>query len=149
MIKNSLPLVFTLTIGIAVANMMAGSICLLLSPQLMKVSFIRLEYLFVVICSVVFMGAFVSKLALLDVVVAIAFGVFGYVMKRLGFSRESFLLGLVLGDLFDFYLTRALKIFGPTFFMTPTSLFIFALVILVFIYPWLKERFGRRSLEGA
>ena len=149
MIKNSLPLVFTLIIGIAVANALAGIMCLLLSPQLIKVSFIRLEYLFVVICSVVFIGAFVSKLALLDVVVAISFGVLGFVMKRLGFSRESFLLGLVLGDLFEFYLTRSLKIFGPTFFMTPTSLAIFACVILVFIYPWLKGRFGRESSKGA
>jgi putative tricarboxylic transport membrane protein len=149
MIKNSLPLVFTLTIGIAVANMMAGTMCLLLSPQLMKVSFIRLDYLFVVICSVVFIGAFVSKLAMLDIIVAILFGVLGFIMKRLSYSRECFLLGLVLGDLFEFYLTRSLKIFGPTFFMTPIALAIFACVILVFIYPWLKGRFSRGSLKGA
>jgi TctA family transporter len=149
MIKNSLPLVFTLLVGVALANALAGIICLLVSPQLMKVSFIRIDYLFVVICSVVFIGAFVSKLALWDLVVAILLGVLGFVMKRLGYSRESFLLGLVLGDLFEFYLIRSLKIFGPTFFMTPTSLVILACVILVFTYPWLKGLLSQRSLKGA
>ena len=149
MIKDSLPLVFTLLVGIAVANAIAGIICLVVAPQLMKVSMIRIDYLFVAITTVVFIGAFVSKLALLDLVVAIAFGILGFLMKKFGYSRESFLLGLVLGELFEFYLTRSLKIFGPTFFMTPTSLIILVFVIAVFTYPWLKGIFTRRSLKGA
>ena len=149
MIKDSLPLVFTLLVGIAVANALAGTLCLLVSPQLMKVSFIRIDYLFLVISSVVFIGAFVSKMSLLDLVVALVFGVLGYLMKRFGYSRESLILGLVLGELFEFYLTRSLKIFGPTFFMTPTSLVILVCIIAVFIYPWLKGMFSRRSLKGA
>lgn len=149
MIKDSLPLVFTLLVGIAVANWIAGIICLLIAPQLMKVSFIRIDYLFVIISAVVFIGAFISKLSLLDLVVAIVFGVLGYGMKRFGYSREALILGLVLGELFEFYLTRSLKIFGPTFFMTPTSLVLLVFIILVFAYPWLKNVFSRRSLKGA
>jgi TctA family transporter len=149
MIKNNLPLVFTLLIGIAVANGIAGIICLLIAPQLMKISFIRIDYLFVVISAVVFIGAFVSKLSLLDLVVATVFGVLGYLMKRFGYSREAFLLGLILGELFEFYLTRSLKIFGPTFFMTPTSLVILLFIIVVFAYPWLKGVFSRRFPRGA
>jgi putative tricarboxylic transport membrane protein len=136
-------------IGIAVANGIAGIICLLIAPQLMKVSFIRIDYLFIVISAVVFIGAFISKLSLLDLVVAIVFGVLGYLMKRFGYSREALLLGLVLGELFEFYLTRSLKIFGPTFFMTPTSLVILVFIIVVFTYPWLKNVFSRRSPRGA
>jgi TctA family transporter len=149
MIKDSLPLVFTLLIGIAVANAMAGTICLLVSPQLMKVSFIHINYLFVIISVVVFIGAFVSKLALWDLVVAIAFGILGFVMKKFGYSRAGFVLGLVLGELFEFYLTRSLKIFGPTFFMNPTCLVLLVFIIAVFAYPWLKEIFSRRSPKGA
>ena len=115
----------------------------------MKVSFIRIDYLFLIISSVVFIGAFVSKMSLLNLVVALVFGVLGYLMKRFGYSRESLILGLVLGELFEFYLTRSLKIFGPTFFMTPTSLVILVCIIAVFIYPWLKGMFSRRSLKGA
>jgi TctA family transporter len=149
MIKDSLPLVFTLLVGIAVANALAGTICLLVSPQLMKVSFIRIDYLFLIISSVVFIGAFVSKMSLLNLVVALVFGILGYAMKRFGYSRESLILGLVLGELFEFYLARSLKIFGPTFFMTPTSLVILVCIIAVFVYPWLKGMFSRRSLKGA
>jgi len=149
MIKDNLPLVFTLLIGIAVANGIAGIICLLIAPQLIKISFIRIDYLFVVISAVVFIGAFIGKLSLLDLVVATVFGVLGYLMKRFGYSREALLLGLILGELFEFYLTRSLKIFGPTFFMTPTSLVILFFIIVVFAYPWLKDAFSRRSPQGA
>jgi TctA family transporter len=149
MIKDSLPLVFTLLIGIAVANAMAGTICLLVSPQLIKVSFIHINYLFVIISVVVFIGAFVSKLALLDLVVAIVFGILGFFMKKYGYSRAGLVLGFVLGELFEFYLTRSLKIFGPTFFLTPTSLVLLVFVIAVFAWPWLKEAYRRRSLKGA
>jgi putative tricarboxylic transport membrane protein len=149
MIKDSLPLVFTLLVGIGVANALAGIICLLVAPQLTRVSFIRIDYLFVVITAVVFIGAFIGKLSLLNLLVAILFGVLGYIMKRFGYSRESLILGLVLGELFEFYLIRALKIFGPTFFMTPTSLVILIFIIAVFVYPWLKNTFNRRSQKTA
>ena len=148
MIKDSLPLVFTLLIGIAVANVIAGMICLVVAPQLMKVSMIKINYLFIAITSVVFIGAFVSKLAFPDIIVAICFGIFGFLMKKFGYSREGFLLGLVLGELFEFYLTRSLKIFGPTFFMTPTSLAILLLVVFVFAYPSLKQLRARHSKRG-
>jgi TctA family transporter len=148
MIKDSLPLVFTLLIGIAVANGLAGIICLLISPQLMKVSFIRIDYLFVAISAVVFIGAFVSKLSLLDLLVALIFGILGFFMKRFGYSREGFLLGFILGELFEFYLTRSLKIFGPTFFMTPTSLGVLVCIIAVFVWPWFQGWRRSRSAKG-
>jgi TctA family transporter len=149
MIKDSLPLVFTLLVGIAVANALAGIICLLVAPQLMRVSFIRIEYLFLIISAVVYIGAFVSKLKLLDLAVALVFGVLGFLMKRFGYSRESLVLGFVLGELFEFYLTRSLKIFGPTFFMTPISLAILVCIIAVFVWPWFQSFRSRRSAKGA
>ena len=149
MIKESLPLVFTLLIGIAVANAIAGIICLLVAPQLMKVSFIHIDYLFVVVPVVVFIGAFVSKLSLLDLIVTLVFGLLGFVMKKYGYSRAGLVLGLVLGELFEFYLTRALKIFGPTFFISPTCLVMLVFIIVVFAFPWLKDIVGRRFLKGA
>jgi len=148
MIKDSLTLVFTLLVGIAVANALAGMICLLVAPQLMKISFVRIDYLFVAISAVVFIGAFVSKSNLLELVVALVFGILGFLMKRLGYSRESLVLGFVLGELFEFYLTRALKIFGPTFFMTPTSLAILVCIIAVFAWPWIQGIRSRRSAKG-
>ena len=81
-------------------------------------------------------------------VVAIVFGILGFLMKKFGYSRESFLLGLVLGELFEFYLTRSLKIFGPTFFMTPTSLGVLVCIIAVFVWPWFQGWRRSRSAKG-
>jgi putative tricarboxylic transport membrane protein len=144
MIKDNLPLVFTLLIGIAVANGIAGIICLLVSPQLIRVSSIHIDYLFVVVPVLVFIGAFVTEVDVLNFVVAIFFGILGFLMKKFGYSRAALVLGFVLGEMFEFYLARSLKIFGLTFFLTPACLVMIAIIIGVFSYPWLKEIIGRR-----
>lgn len=148
MIKENLPLVFTLLIGIAVANGIAGIICLLVAPQLIRVSSIHIDYLFVVVPVLVFVGAFITKFNVLNLIVAMLFGLLGFLMKKFGYSRAALVLGFVLGELFEFYLARSLKIFGLTFFMSPACLIMIVVIIGGFSYPWLKKNVSRRFAKG-
>jgi putative tricarboxylic transport membrane protein len=144
MIQENLPLVFTLLIGIAVANAIARIISILVAPQLMRISSIHTDYLFVVVPTLVFVGTYVTVTSVLNLFLAIFFGILGYLMKKFDYSRAALILGFVLGDLFEFYLARSLKIFGLTFFMTPASLTMLGIIIGVFCYPWLRKKFSFR-----
>lgn len=142
MIQENLPLVFTLLIGIAVANAIAGFISILVAPQLMKISSVHIDYLFVAVPTLVFVGTYITVTSVFNLFTAIGFGILGFAMKRLEYSRAALVLGFVLGELFEFYLARSLKIFGWTFFMSPASLIMLAIIVGVFCYPFLRNRLG-------
>ena len=59
-----------------------------------------------------------------------ALALLGLVFARLGYSRPSFFLGYVLGNLAERYFGIALLAYGWTFFLRPISLFIIVLIIL-------------------
>ncbi|MGH7847207.1 MAG: tripartite tricarboxylate transporter TctB family protein, partial [Candidatus Binatia bacterium] len=64
-----------------------------------------------------------------DLLVAIAFGIIGYFMKRTGYPRPALILGLVLGDLLERYLYRSMASYGFTWLLRPA---VIVLLILAF-----------------
>lgn len=152
MIREHLPLAFTLLMGLALANLIGGLLCFSVTPYLARVASISIHILFPVILVVIFVGAFSTKMSMLDPLVVMFFGILGWMMMRFGYSRPALILGLVLGNLFERYLLQATKIHGPLFFLTPISLTLLAIIILVFIQPYLKTIiapwFKRRAINA-
>lgn len=138
MLKEHLPLTFTLLLGVAVSNILGGIICLWSAPYLMKVAKVNIDFLFVAVLVIAFVAVFVVANSMANVIVMVVFGLLGLALSRFGYSRAPLVLGFVLGGLFEFYLHRSIKIFGPTFFLEPISLVLLILVIGVFSYPYLK-----------
>ena len=71
--------------------------------------------------------------------VAAGSGLLGFVMIKLDYSRPALLLGLVLGEMFESNLFLSLILHGTLFFMTPISLGIIGIIVLLFAYPALKR----------
>ncbi len=143
MMREHLPLAFILIIGMAISSIIGGFICLAAAPYLARVALVNMDFLFPVILILIFAGAYISADSMLNVIVAIAFGLLGFAMKRLGYFRPPLLLGFVLGELMEFYLLRSLKLFGPLFFITPICLAQFAIIIGLFGYPYVKKALRR------
>ena len=80
-----------------------------------------------------------KMLLVISVTLIIAFGLLGLVMKKYGYSRPALLLGFVLGGLFERYLLLSLKIYGPSFFLTPISLSLLAITVLMLNYRYLAR----------
>lgn len=79
-------------------------------------------------------GAYTINNNLIDVRMMLLIGVVGYVLRRLGFSLASLLVGVVLGPLIEKYLIEALYIGGGSFtyfISSPISIAIWILVGLV------------------
>jgi TctA family transporter len=144
MLKDKLPLAFTLLLGIAVANIVAGLICLVSTRYLIKVTRIHIDFLFTSIVAIAFVAAFSVRANAFAIIIVIVFTIVGYCMKKFGYSRPAFLLGFVLGALFERYFFHAFYIHGPFFFVTPIGLVILTLTIGVLIYPLLKKAYSHR-----
>ncbi|MEH6632868.1 MAG: tripartite tricarboxylate transporter permease [Halopseudomonas aestusnigri] len=83
-----------------------------------------------------------------DMWVMLGFGLVGYTLRKLGFPLAPMILGVVLGQIAELNLSRALSISDDmTLFLTrPWSLFFLILAVFSFSFPWYQEaiKSGRR-----
>lgn len=86
------------------------------------------------VCCVV--GSFVVNNRIFDCKVMLVFGVIGIIMRKLSFPAAPFLLGVVLGNMMDSNLRRALILTEgslQSFFTRPISLFFIVFILLLII----------------
>jgi putative tricarboxylic transport membrane protein len=142
MMTEKLDLAFALLLGIVVASIMGGVIAFFGARYLVKVVKVHVDFIFVAIVAISFVAAFSVTKNVLSTIVVIAISVLGIFLKRLGYSRPAFLLGFVLGPLFERYFFHALQMHGPFFFMRPLSLTIIGLTLLLYCYPYLGKAYA-------
>lgn len=150
MMEEHLPLALTLLLGVAVANLVGGVICLLAGPYLGRVASVRLDLVFTGVLIVTLAGVYTSTLSILDFIVLLVFGLLGLAMKIHGYSRPALLLGFVLGVMFEKYSLLSVKIYGPYFLFRPIPLILIAVTAIVVGYPYLRRtayrlKRGRRA----
>jgi putative tricarboxylic transport membrane protein len=139
MMEEHLPLTLTLLLGIALANIIGGIICLFATPFLVRVASVHLDFLVPGILVVMLAGVYVVTLSPLNFITVLAFGVLGLMMKRYGYSRPALLLGFVLGGLLENYSLLSIKMYGPLFFLRPIPLVLLVIMVLLLLYPYLKK----------
>jgi putative tricarboxylic transport membrane protein len=97
-------------------------------------------------------GVYTVNNDVFDIVLVIAFGVIGYLMKKLGFDPGPMVLAFVLGSLLEDSLRRSLLIFdgNPSgFFTRPISGTLLALFLLVAFVPMIRTALSRRRTDAA
>jgi len=142
MLDEHLPLVLTLLLGIALANIVGGIICLLAAPYLARVASVNLDFVFTGVLILMLAGVIAVTLSPLNFVVVMCFGLLGLAMKTYGYSRPALILGFVLGALFENYTWLSVKIYGPLFFFRPIPMILFAVIFLILGFPYLRKAFS-------
>lgn len=141
-----------------VASMVIGNLMLLvlnlpligLWVRLLDIPY-RLLFPLILLFSVV--GVYAASSAVFDIGVMIAFGVFGYLMRKIGYEPAPLVLAFVLGPLLENNLRKALLISqgDPTIFLTrPIAglcLAAAALLLLTAVVPVLATRRKRVALD--
>ena len=148
MIRDHLPMVFTFLWGIALANVVGAAICFFAASKLARIAYVPIDYLFPAIAMMIFIGSYSVSLNMLTLFTAIFFGILGVIMSRLGYSRPAFILGFVLGGIFESNLTLAIQLQGPFFWTTPISLVMIFLIVLMFAWPSIQRSRARRTSDG-
>ena len=96
-----------------------------------------------IVLAVCVVGAYAPRNTMFDVWVAIAFGIVGYVMRRLEMPVAPLVLGFLLGPLFEQSLRQSIALQGtPAIFFTrpiPLALIIAAVLVLG-VTLWLRRR---------
>ena len=104
---------------------------------------------FIIVLSVV--GAFGVRNNIFDVYVCLAFGVVGWVMKRIGFPSAPLVLGVILGPLAERYFLTSMansKQDWTVFFTRPISATILGLALIFILWslaPSIKSVMRRRN----
>jgi putative tricarboxylic transport membrane protein len=95
-------------------------------------------------------GAYTVNNSTFDIALVVAFGVLGYLMKKLGFEPGPLVLAFVLGSLLESSLRRSLLLFDGNpagFFGRPISGALLVVFLLVAVLPLVSGR--RRRARAA
>jgi putative tricarboxylic transport membrane protein len=131
-----------------VASLYIGNVMLLilnlpLISLWVKILKIPYHFLFSLILLLCIVGSFITNNNPYDVIIMAAFGMIGYLMKKLNYEAAPLVLALVLGPMMENALRRSLMIsdgvFG-IFFTRPISASFLTVALLVLLSPLLLGR---------
>lgn len=146
MVTTQLPLTWMIIWLIVLSNVLATALSLFASIPLAKLTLIKGERLVPAIILICLWGGFTASFSGGDLFVVIAFGFFGYVLKKFGYSRSTFVIGLVLAPLVESNYVLAMRLWGPAFLLRPWTMVILAIPVLL---PLGKAYLNRRSSRRA
>jgi putative tricarboxylic transport membrane protein len=117
----------------------------LLGPYYLKIVRINRLVLYSSIALIALLGVYSATNSVFQIGVALVIGIAVYFLKKQGYPNVSFILGVILGPLFEYYLRTALTIGGgsPLVFFTNFDSLFFLILTVVFSI-WLP-RVNRRS----
>ena len=134
MLTEHLDVTYTMIWSLALANVLGAGICLAFTPQLAKITMIRIHFLAPLVIVIVFLAAFQSSASLGDLVSLLGFSVFGWSMKRFGWPRPPLILGLVLSGIIERYLFISVQRYDMAWLSRPMVLAIALLTVISLVY---------------
>ncbi|UCG55251.1 MAG: tripartite tricarboxylate transporter permease [Dehalococcoidia bacterium] len=143
MLTENLHITLSMIWTLAMANVLAGILCLVATRPLALLTTVKVQYLVPFILTIVLVGAFQSTRHWLDLLILPILGIFGWLMKRYGWPRPALFVAFLLGNVAERYLYITLEVFGATCLYDPGVIVIFIIIILVLYLAF----FRRRKLE--
>jgi TctA family transporter len=135
MLTDHLDIIWMIIWIMVFANLFAALLCLGVTPLMAKVTSLRASLIVPPILIASMFGAYSANGNFYDIVVLLAFGLIGVMLKEFGYSRPIFLIGFVLGHLLEQNYLLSMSLFGPGFVTRPIVLVIFGLMVLFVIGP--------------
>src|SRR5262249_45362237 len=135
-----------------VGAVMATILYLVMIPWFALITVVRIELLAPMLLIVTLFGAYANERNMMDVFVAIVFGLFGYFLRRHGYPLISLVIGLILGRLAEGSFHQALMISNhdySVFILRPLSAAIFLCCLGLVLWPGMKKRISRGDQYGS
>ena len=148
LIKEHLDVVFALLLGLVFSNVIASTLGLFTANYLAKVTLVDVRYVTPVVLVLCFVGSYVMRGSILDVMLALVGGIFGYGLIRFGFSPICLVIGYILGDLAETAFHQSLMISRGSymiFFSRTISVVLFLCLVVVLVFPFVRARSGRKG----
>jgi putative tricarboxylic transport membrane protein len=145
LLTDNAPLLVTMILTIAAANLLATGICLGMTPTLARIARVPATSLVPLALVFVVLGAFHSNKDPLDIVILLIFGFVGIMFKRLGWSRPAFALGFVLGPNLERFFFLSYQISGWNWLTQPFVLVMLAVAVATMVRQAAGWRKGRKA----
>ncbi len=136
--------------GGLIASMYIGNLLLLILNLPLVQLFVRMILLpnwilLPGVLALAFLAVYSAYASTLSIVITLSIGVFGYVLRKLGFDLAPLILGFVLGKVAETNLRNALAISGGElgiFFSSPIAIVLWLLAAVVVVLPLVLRRRG-------
>lgn len=139
LVGERLDLTYAIIWSLAIANVMGTALCFVTSPLIARLTTIRFRLIAPFMVMIVCFGAFNTNQDLADLLLLLAIGALGLLMRRFGWPRPPFVVGFVLAQPMETYLYQAVQFYGWSFLQRPGVLIIAALT-LIFIVLGARQR---------
>ncbi|MDH4151747.1 MAG: tripartite tricarboxylate transporter permease, partial [Betaproteobacteria bacterium] len=119
MLTQHLDLTFTMIWSLAIGNIAATVLCLLLANHIAKLTTIRYAYLAPFMLMLIFFAAFQATREWNDLFALFVMGTLGIYMKRFGWSRPALLIGYFLAPRLEPTIYQTYQVYGMSFLQHP------------------------------
>ncbi len=112
-----------------------------------RVTFIPVQILWPTVFTFSIVGAYALDQSMMDVWIALAFGIIGFMMRRHGFSVVPMAIGLILGGMLETRLGQSMVMLDEQWWLMatrPLTLFFFVLTALALFGPMIWGRFFKQ-----
>ncbi|MEX0303716.1 MAG: tripartite tricarboxylate transporter permease, partial [Leisingera sp.] len=149
--QNDMDFVVALYLALLVLNVLVLVFLLCATKSLIQVVRIPNRFLGVCILTLSFVGVYSLRNSATDCVMAAAFGILGYVLKRLSLPSVPIILGMVLGGIMEVKLRAGMaRVKEPLDFIDrPVAFILFLLIIIVLAVHILRVLKDRKELKEA
>ncbi len=131
-----------------VANLMFMAMGLYAAKVFARISLVPIKFLWPIVFTLAVIGAYALSSSLLDVWIALIFGVIGFFARRFGFAVAPIAVGLILGEMVETNLQNSLKMLDGEWWMIfaqpLAAMFLFFAFLGLFgstIFGWMRKRF--------
>jgi putative tricarboxylic transport membrane protein len=144
--------VYSIFGAMLVANVMFFALGLFAAKLFARVTLVPRGILWPIVFAFSVLGAYSLAQSMLDVYIALIFGVVGYLFRRFGFAVAPVAIGLILGEMVETNLQNSLKIFEGDWtqiLMQPLAAFFLILAVLGISQPYIVGYFRKRKARRA
>ncbi len=143
MLTDHAPLLVSMVLAIALANVIGAGICLGMTGTLARLATVPATSLVPIALVFVVLGALQTNRVMLDLVTLLTFGAIGLAMGRLGWPRPAFALGFVLGPNLERFFFLTYQISGWEWLAQPMVIVVLAVSAAMLIRQLASWRRGR------
>lgn len=139
-------LVWTLVWALALSNVLGSAVLLVAAPWLGRLAFVRVGRLVPGVFVLAIVGSFAVTATWECLPLLLALAALGWALKRGGWPRAPFAIGLVLGEIAEVTLHQSLALFGPAFLLRPGCLALLGAVAAALVLS--RRRRAARAERG-
>jgi putative tricarboxylic transport membrane protein len=143
MIRDHMEIVYALLLGIVFSQVVLSGLGILIAPLMARISLIPSRVIAPFVLMLVFFGAYMEKINIFDLGLAVLAGLFGYFLRRCGFPLVTVVMGFILGPLAERAFLQSLQMADGSYlvFITrPISTALCALILVMLVFPLIKGR---------